>query len=75
MIRLRLDELLEERGKTSYWLAKESGVSHNTLWRFKTGRSNGIQFDVLEKLCTALGCAPGDLLVMVEEKSKRKAKR
>lgn len=62
MIEIRIDELLEERGRTFYWLAKETGISHTTLWRLKKRRALGINFGTLESICTALGCQPGDVL-------------
>jgi len=39
VIEIRVDKLLEARGRTFYWLAKETGISHSTLWRLKTGRA------------------------------------
>jgi hypothetical protein len=38
MIEVRIDQLLKARGRTFYWLAKETGVSHTTLWRLKKGK-------------------------------------
>lgn len=62
MIEIRVNELLEERSRTFYWLAKETGVSHTTLWRLKKGKAYGITLDTLEKICQALHCQPGDIL-------------
>jgi putative transcriptional regulator len=62
MIDIRLGELLKGREKSFYWLAKETGVSHTTLWRLKKDKAQGITFDTLEKICHALKCQPGDLL-------------
>ena len=62
VIEIRVDELLEEHGRSFYWLSKETGVSHTTLWRLKKGKALGINFDTLEKICAALGCQPGDVL-------------
>ena len=62
MIEIRVDELLEERGRTFYWLAKETGISHTTLWRLKKGRAVGINFPTLEQICRTLSCQPGDVL-------------
>ncbi len=62
MIETRIDELLEERGRTFYWLAKETGISHTTLWRLKKGKALGINFGTLEGICQALECQPGDVL-------------
>ena len=39
MIEIRIDELLKNRGRSFYWLAKETGISHTTLWRLKKGKS------------------------------------
>ena len=75
MIGIRLDELLEERGRTFYWLAKETGISHTTLWRLKKGKALGINFDTLERICRGINCQPGDVMRLVSEKkiSKRRA--
>jgi putative transcriptional regulator len=64
MIVPRLDKLLAKENRTFYWLAKETGVSHTTLWRLKKGKAVGINFDTLEKICLALSCRPGDILVL-----------
>ncbi len=34
-----LTSLLEKHGRSFYWLAKETGVSHTTLWRLKKGKA------------------------------------
>ena len=78
MIEIRIDALLEERGRTFYWLAKETGISHTTLWRLKKGRAVGINFPTLEQICRTLGCQPGDVLKLATEKpasKQRVAKR
>lgn len=62
MIEIRVDQLLEERSRTFYWLAKETGISHSTLWRLKKGKSVGINFATLERICGMLSCQPGDVL-------------
>src|SRR5687768_266358 len=68
LIEIRIDQLLEERGRTFYWLAKETGISHTTLWRLKKGRAVGINFPTLEQICRTLSCQPGDVLRLAEEK-------
>ena len=68
MIHIRIDELLGNRGRSFYWLAKETGISHTTLWRLKKGKALGINFDTLEKMCQKLGCQPGDVLSHVNGK-------
>ena len=74
MIEIRVDELLAQRGRSFYWLAKETGISHTTLWRLKKGRALGINFVTLEKICSALNCLPGDV-VKLENVKPKEAKR
>jgi putative transcriptional regulator len=72
MIRVHIDKLLREQSKTFYWLAKETGVSHTTLWRLKKDKAQGITFNTLESICQALKCQPGDVLQFVSAKKKPK---
>ena len=74
MVEIRLDDLLKGHGRSFYWLAKETGISHTTLWRLKKGKALGINFDTLEKICQGLNCQPGDVLRLASEK-KRGEKR
>jgi putative transcriptional regulator len=69
MIVPRLDKVLAKEKRTFYWLAKETGVSHTTLWRLKKGKAVGINFETLEKICNALTCQPGDVLYLTKDKT------
>ncbi len=73
MIEIRVDELLLEHGRTFYWLAKDTGISHTTLWRLKKGKALGINFNTLERICSALKCQPGDILTLASQKRKKQA--
>lgn len=76
MIVPRIDRILAKEKRTFYWLAKETGVSHTTLWRLKKGKAVGINFETLEKICRALKCHPGDILVFTNDgPSKRSASK
>jgi len=68
VIEVRIDGRLEEQGRSFYWLAKETGISHTTLWRLKKGKAFGINFATLEKICLALDCQPGDVLAVADER-------
>ncbi|HST50534.1 MAG TPA: helix-turn-helix transcriptional regulator [Pyrinomonadaceae bacterium] len=78
MIEVKLKKLLEARGRTRYWLAKESGINYDTLTRIEQAESsNRIELRVLDEICRALECQPGDILVRVDDgkaESKRKLK-
>ena len=75
MIEIRINELLAEQERSFYWLAKQTGVSHTTLWRLKKGKAQGITFDTLEVICEALACDPGDVLKIASKKQKAKRKK
>lgn len=68
VIQTRIAELLRERGKSLYWLAKETGIAYPTLWRLRDSKTESIAFRVLESICLALGCTPGEMLVIVPSK-------
>jgi len=72
MIEINIDELLNDHERSFYWLAKETGISHTTLWRLKKGKALGINFETLEKLCDTLKCQPGDLLSHTDRKTTSK---
>ena len=61
-IEVRINQLLRARKRSYYWLSKQSGISHTTLWRLKKGKAQGINFATLEKLCEVLDCTPGEVL-------------
>lgn len=75
MIEVLLDRLLQEQGRTFYWLAKETGISHTTLWRLKKGKALGINFETLLKICNGLNCQPGDVLRLTSGKKTAKKRR
>jgi len=78
VIRLRLADLLAERGWTPYRLARETGLTSPTAYRradvsIRFGRFTA---DTLDRLCEALGVQPGELLEWVPETpARRKAAR
>lgn len=75
MIELRIAQLLEGRGHTFYWLAKETGIGYTSLWRLRHEEAKGISFNFLERICRALECQPGDLLVLRDEKPESRRGR
>lgn len=74
-VRIRLPELLEERGLTAYEVAKRSQgrIIPSTLYRLVRNRGHVrlIDGELLEALCDQLELAPGELL---EREPKRRAR-
>ncbi|MGI8838906.1 MAG: helix-turn-helix domain-containing protein, partial [Pyrinomonadaceae bacterium] len=71
MIKIRLNELLEERGQTLYGLAKQTRVRYATLWQMSRDEVSLLNLKTLEAVCAALNVKPGDLLVVQKPKRKR----
>lgn len=49
MLSLRINEILEQQGKTPYWLGKQTGISQNNILKICNGETSTIRFDTIEK--------------------------
>jgi putative transcriptional regulator len=74
MIKPRLVEMLEEKGKTLYWLAKETETAYSTIHKLSNAKTDSISFRVLDRICAVLDCDPGDILVRVNEQAESRPK-
>lgn len=72
MIKFQLNELLEQRGQTIYWLWKQTGIRYATIWQMGKGEVSRLNLDALDRVCEVLECQPGDLLVRVDSRKTRK---
>jgi putative transcriptional regulator len=70
MIQPKLTEVLGAKGLSLYWLAQETGIAYTTLHRLRKAQANSVDFRVLDEICEALDCQPGDLLVRVSNGSR-----
>jgi putative transcriptional regulator len=70
MVQLRIEELLDQRGRSAYWLAKETGIGYPVIWKLLNGRMQAFRFDYIDKICAALDCVPGDLIVLSNGRKK-----
>lgn len=64
---VRLDVMLAMRKMRSKELAERIGITEQNISLLKSGKVRGIRFDTLEKICLALDCQPGDILVFEPE--------
>lgn len=62
MIKFRTKVLLAMNDMNQKDLAKITGVRPSTISAMCTGAAKHIPVDVLDKICTALHCQPGDLI-------------
>ena len=72
MIEIKLEQLLNERGMTAYALAKQAGLHQSVVGKFRHNVAKAVRLDVLDRICDALGCEPGELLVRKSEKKIKK---
>ncbi len=63
MIHVRLLEILEARGKSLYWLQQQTKVSYPALLRLAHNKIQKVDLGVLERICRALECEPGEIIV------------
>lgn len=60
---LTLDVMMARRKVRGRDLARQIGISEQNLSLLRTGKVKGVRFDTLGRLCAALDCQPGDLMV------------
>ena len=60
-MKLRVLEILEEKGKTKYWLNMQLGLSFQNFNRLVYNQTSSIKFENLQALCDILECTPNDL--------------
>lgn len=64
---VNLDVILAQRKMRLNTLAEIVDITAQNLSVLKTGKAKAIRFDTLEKICRALDCQPGDILVYQDE--------
>lgn len=62
-MKLRILEILKEKGKTKYWLYNQLGLSCQNFNKIVNNETSGIKFDNLKAICDILECTPNDLFV------------
>ena len=67
MIKLRVLEILNEKGKTKYWLYKQLGMSYQNFSNMVNNQTKSIRYENIETLCLLFDCSPNDLFEITEE--------
>lgn len=62
VVKIKLQELLEAKGKTLYWLSKQTGIAYNALAKINKNQVSRLELDTIEKICVNLECQTGELL-------------
>ena len=72
MIKINVLNLLEQKGKTKYWLFVQMGMTYTNFNNLITNKTKAIKYENIEKLCNILECEPSDLFVRVDENNSSK---
>lgn len=68
MLRFCLDRVMFENGRMKIpELQEKSGINKNTLYAIYNNANTRIDLRVLDRICGALDCIPGDLLERVPD--------
>ncbi len=62
-INVTLDVIMARRKMSVTELSEKVGITMANISILKNGKARAIRFETLEKICRALNCQPGDLLV------------
>jgi DNA-binding Xre family transcriptional regulator len=72
-LRMRVQELLDERGMTAYQLATGTSFSISTAYRMADDRWTQIDRGKLEEMCDFFGVTPAEIFVYTPSSRVRKA--
>ncbi len=62
-MKVRLKQIRLSRGLSQNKLAQLVDMTLQNVQKIEYGKTKGLQYDALNKLCKVLDCQPGDLLV------------
>lgn len=67
MIKLNVLKLLEEKGRTKYWLYKQLGMSYQNFNKMVNNQTSSIRYENIEAMCQILECTPDDLFLITDK--------
>ena len=54
-MKLRIKEILQQKGKTKYWLYIQLGLSYQNFNKIVNGQTSSIKFENLKAICEQVG--------------------
>ena len=67
MLKLDVLRILEERGKTKYWLYKQLGMRYQNFCKMVNNQTKPIRYENIETMCFLLNRTPNDLFVITDD--------
>lgn len=67
MIKLNALELLEQKGKSKYWLYMQLGMSYQNFSKMVKNQTRSIRYENIEAMCRLLECTPNELFSITDD--------
>ncbi len=67
MIKLKVLDLLKQKGHTKYWLYKQLGMSYQNFSKMVNNETRSIRYENIETICLLLECTPNELFEITME--------
>lgn len=67
MIRLRVDAILSEQGRSKYWLCKNLGMCYRNFSNLINNETTSIRYETMERLCKILDVTVQELFEEVPD--------
>ena len=67
MVKLNVLALLEQKGKTKYWLYKQLGMSYQNFSKMINNETKSIQYENIDAMCHLFECTPNELFIYNDE--------
>jgi putative transcriptional regulator len=67
VIKVKVGQLLKERGKNATDLMRDARIAYTTALRLSKGEGNGMSFDVLDRLCAFFNVPVEDIIQYIPD--------
>ena len=64
MLKLNVLKLLQEKGKSKYWLYNQLNLSYQNFNNMVNNKTKSIKYEMIETLCSILDCSLDDLFIV-----------
>ena len=75
MIKINIEELLRQQGKSKYWLRTQMNLTSRNLNRIIHNQTTSISFKYIEDFCEFLNCTPGELILIQPTEEIKETKK
>jgi putative transcriptional regulator len=69
MVKIKVNDILDKKNLSVYYLSKKTEISYNNLSKLIKGETRSISFEIIDKICSALDCEVGDIIEYVPDEN------